>query len=54
MLIVGSTLALMAVAAYTAWFFLHKGRALWRERRAKKLMAAQEKAEVETAADPDR
>jgi hypothetical protein len=35
MVIVGSALAVTAIAVFFAWAFIQKCRALWRERRAK-------------------
>jgi len=36
MLIVGSAAALTAIAAYCIWYFIKRGRQLWRERQAEK------------------
>jgi len=39
MLIVGSAAALTAIAAYCIWYFIKRGRQLWRERQAEKRLA---------------
>jgi len=36
MLIVGSAAALTAIAVYCIWYFVKRGRELWRERNAEK------------------
>ena len=37
MLIVGSAAALTAIAVYFIWYFVKRGRELWREGKAEKL-----------------
>jgi hypothetical protein len=49
MVIVGSALAVTAIAVFFAWAFIQKFRALWCERRATKLQAgsgAQEQSQT--------
>ena len=49
MLIVGSALAVAAIAVFFVWAFIQKCRTLWRERRARKLQAgsgAQEQSQT--------
>jgi hypothetical protein len=49
MVIVGPALAVTATAVFFAWAFIQKCRALWQERRTKKLQAgsgAQEQSQT--------
>ncbi len=50
MVIVGGALALTAIGVYFAWYFLKTGQAKWRERAAKKRLAAQHKSDIENIA----
>jgi hypothetical protein len=49
MVIVGSALAVTAIAVFFAWAFIQKLCALWRERRTKKLQAGSDAQEQSQA-----
>ncbi len=50
MVIVGGALAFTAIGVYFAWYFLKTGQARWRERAAKKRLAAKHKSDIENIA----
>ena len=52
MLIVGSAAALTAIAAYFVWFLAKRGRELWRQRTAEKVLPSDKKLGIPAAKWP--